>query len=75
MGTRWSASLDTNASIDLSTLRRDLAATVQQVDAQMSPWKPDSDLMHLNRAPVDTWVDLPAAFTEVLVCALDIHRL
>jgi thiamine biosynthesis lipoprotein ApbE len=26
---------------------------VDQVDMQMSPWKPDSDLMRLNHAEVD----------------------
>ena len=75
MGTRWSALVDADASVDLPALRQDLAAAVQQVDAQMSPWKPDSDLMRLNRAPVHTWVELPAELMEVLACALDIHRL
>ena len=73
MGTRWSASVD--ATMDLTALRQDLAAAVQQVDEQMSPWKPDSDLMRLNRTPVDAWVNLPAEILEVLACALDIHRL
>ena len=75
MGTRWSASVDADASLDLAALRRDLAAAVQQVDEQMSPWKPDSDLMRLNRAPVDAWVELPAEILEVLACALDINLL
>ena len=75
MGTRWSASVDADATMDLVALRQDLAAAVEQVDDQMSPWKPDSDLMRLNRAPVGTWLDLPAEMMEVLVCALDIHRL
>ena len=75
MGTRWSASLDADAALDLTALRQDLAAAVEQVDEQMSPWKPNSDLMCLNRAPVDTWVDLPPEIMEVLVCALDICRL
>ncbi len=75
MGTRWSASLDADASADIPSLRQELAAAVQQVDAQMSPWKPDSDLLRLNRTPVDTWVDLPAELMAVLACALDIHRL
>lgn len=75
MGTRWSASVDADACLDLAALREDLATAVQLVDRQMSPWKPDSDLMRLNRAPVDTWVDLPAELLEVLSCALDIHRL
>ena len=75
MGTRWSATIDVNATTDLAILRQDLAAAVAQVDDQMSPWKHDSDLMRLNRAPVDTWVNLPAEILEVLGCALDIHRL
>ena len=40
----------------------------------MSPWKPESDLVRLNRAPVDAWVDLPPEILEVLTCAMDIHR-
>ncbi len=82
MGTRWSAAVDwqppfskSDRRLDLAALHQDLAAAVQQVDEQMSPWKPDSDLMRLNRAPVDTWVDLSAEIMEVLACALDIHRL
>jgi thiamine biosynthesis lipoprotein len=75
MGTRWSVSLDADATLDLTALRQGLAAAVAQVDDQMSPWKPNSDLMRLNRAPVDIWVDLPAEILTVLDCALDICRL
>lgn len=75
MGTRWSATVDVDHTMDLAALRRDLAAAVERVDAQMSPWKPDSDLMRLNRAPMDEWVDLPADILEVLDCALEVQRL
>ena len=75
MGTRWSVSVDADSAVDLAALRQDLAAAVEQVDAQMSPWKPDSDLMRLNRAPLDSWVALPAQLLEVLDCALDVQRL
>lgn len=75
MGTRWSATIDADNTMDLAALRQQLAAAVEQVDEQMSPWKPDSDLMRLNRAPVDAWVDLPAEILEVLGCALDVRRL
>jgi thiamine biosynthesis lipoprotein len=75
MGTRWSASVDASNAVDLAALRQDLAAAVEQVDEQMSPWKPNSDLMRLNRAPVGDWVDLPAEMLEVLDCALDVRRL
>lgn len=75
MGTRWSVSVDADYTVDLAALRQDLARVVEQVDAQMSPWKPDSDLMRLNRAPAGDWVDLPAEMLEVLACALDVSRL
>ncbi|MEP7384364.1 MAG: FAD:protein FMN transferase [Gemmatimonadota bacterium] len=75
MGTRWSATVDVDATMDVTILSQDLALAVEQVDDQMSPWKPESDLIRLNRAPVDVWVDLPDEMLEVLVCALDICRL
>ncbi|MCX2864549.1 FAD:protein FMN transferase [Paucibacter sp. PLA-PC-4] len=75
MGTHWSASVDADPSTDMAALRQALAAAVEQVDEQMSPWKPDSDLMRLNRAPADAWVVLPAELLEVLACALDVQRL
>jgi thiamine biosynthesis lipoprotein len=75
MGTRWSATLDADDSLDMNALQHDLATAVDHVDQQMSPWKPDSDLMRVNRAPVDVWVKVPAEMLEVLACALDVQRL
>jgi thiamine biosynthesis lipoprotein len=75
MGTRWSASFYAESTIDFGALHLDLSAAVHEVDEQMSPWKPNSDLMRLNRAPVDDWVDLSSEILEVLDCALDIRRL
>lgn len=75
MGTRWSATVDADNTLDLEALRQDLATAAEQVDEQMSPWKMGSDLMRLNRAPVDTWVHLSADILEVLDCALDIQHL
>jgi FAD:protein FMN transferase len=74
MGTRWSATLDADDSLDIHALQHDLAAAVDQVDQQMSPWKPNSDLMRVNRAPVNAWVEVPAEMLEVLACALDVHQ-
>ena len=74
MGTRWSATLEADDSLDIHALQHDLAAAVDQVDQQMSPWKPNSDLMRVNRAPVNAWVEVPAEMLEVLACALDVHR-
>ena len=75
MGTRWSASIDADRSVDVPALRQDLAAAAEQVDGQMSPWKPDSDLVRLNRAPVGDWVDLSPEILEVLDCAFEVRRL
>lgn len=75
MGTRWSVTCDVARGDDAGVLQAALQAAVEQVDAQMSPWKPDSALMRLNRAGVDAWVDLPAETMQVLSRALEISRL
>ncbi len=75
MGTRWSVTCDAEPGVDAPALQQDLAAAVLQVDVQMSPWLPDSDLNHLNRALPGTWLTLPPEILEVLACALDIGRL
>ncbi|HMO46249.1 MAG TPA: FAD:protein FMN transferase [Rubrivivax sp.] len=75
MGTRWSLRCDAEVSLDAPALQRDLAAAVEQVDRQMSPFKPDSDLSRLNRAAPDRWVDLPEQILQVLAHALEVSRL
>ena len=74
MGTRWSVCCDAEEHVDPAALHRALAAAVEQVDAQMSPWKPASDLNRLNAAPPDAWVALPAATMQVLERALQVCR-
>ncbi len=67
MGTRWSALLHADLSFDPDPLRAALQAAVDEVDAQMSTWKPDSDLMRLNVAPVGVWQAVPARLLDVLI--------
>jgi len=74
MGTRWSVSCDIAPALDCNALQAALQACVDQVDMQMSPWKPDSDLMRLNHAEVGCWVALSAEIIEVLKRALEINR-
>ena len=74
MGTRWSALVDAPASTAHDALRDALAGVVDQVDRQMSTWKPDSDLMRMNAAPPGVWVDLPPALMQVLAKGLEIGR-
>ena len=75
MGTRWSVTCDMPAGTDTAALHAALAAAVDTVDTQMSPWKPDSDLMRLNRATPGEWVSLPPEIMAVLARALEIARL
>ena len=75
MATRWSLICDAGPEVDEPALRRNLAVVVDEVDRQMSPWKPKSDLTRLNASPADTWVSLPPAILEVLARALEISRL
>lgn len=74
MGTRWSALFFAEPGFDTGAVQAALQAAVDEVDAQMSTWKPDSDLMRLNAAPVGDWVAVPERLTEVLRLGLKIGR-
>ncbi|MBI1216983.1 MAG: FAD:protein FMN transferase [Rhodobacteraceae bacterium] len=70
MGTRWSVTLAGPA--DTVALTTALQQAVDRVDAQMSTWKPGSDLMRLNRAAVRIWQAVPPELMAVLRTALRI---
>jgi len=74
MGTNWQVELGVLAGTDTAALESALAGAVALVDAQMSTWKPDSDLMRLNAAGVGEWVTIPPELMQVLHCGLDIGR-
>lgn len=74
MGTRWSAVIHAVAGLDVERVRLSLQAAVDAVDRQMSTWKPDSDLMRLNRAPEGEAVSIPSMLDEVLRLGVAIGR-
>lgn len=74
MGTRWSALFFAPPGFDPGMVQADLQAAVDAVDAQMSTWKPDSDLMRVNAAPVGAWQDIPADLARVLTLGLAVGR-
>ena len=74
MGTRWSALFHADLAFDPDPVRAALQAAVNEVDAQMSTWQPDSDLMRLNAAPVGVWQGVPARLLDVLVLGRDIGQ-
>ena len=74
MGTRFSAVLYGASDLDLADLTAQLQLAVDQVDQQMSTWKPDSDLMQLNAAVCGEWLSVPEQLLWVLISALRISE-
>ena len=74
MGTRWSALFFASTWFDPGPVQAALQKAVDAVDAHMSTWKPDSDLMRLNRAPVGVSVAIPDDLARVLALGLRIGR-
>ncbi len=75
MGTEWRAEIGVLANTDMAALEKALADAVALVDNQMSSWKPESDLMRLNAAPLGEWVETPPELMQVLARGLEIGRL
>lgn len=75
MGARWSAVFFAAGGVDEAALTRRLQRTLDQVEQQMSTFRPDSDLERLNAAPVGAWIDIPCELMHVLATALEIGRL
>lgn len=75
MGTTWAVRIDDPVQgAEAQRLQAECTAAVRAVDAQMSTWKPDSDLMRLNAAPPDTWVPLPQGLMAVLAGGIAVSR-
>ena len=72
MGTRYSAVFYAAGEIDQTVIQADLQQAVERVEQQMSTWNPASDLMQLNAAPLDQWLNLPDELLWVLTTALRI---
>ncbi|MBD8066574.1 FAD:protein FMN transferase [Devosia sp. PTR5] len=74
MGTRWSAIAYPPEGIDAVALEEALAEDCTRVDGQMSTWKPGSDLMRLNRAPLGQWQSVPPELGYVLALGEGVRR-
>lgn len=72
MGTRWSALFFAAPAFDPAPVQAALQAAVDTVDGQMSTWKPDSNLMRLNAAPVGEWQTIAPELARVLALGLAI---
>jgi len=72
MGTTWRVHLVAAPSLRAEPVRLAIQSALDEVVAQMSTWKPGSDLARFNRAPAGSWHRLPAHFHAVLACAREV---
>lgn len=70
MGTSWQVKAYLNLACPPSYIESGIAQVLALVVQEMSPWENNSDLCKFNRAPVGSTYSLPAAFSEVMACAL-----
>lgn len=75
MGTSWSVRMVVPAGCAVEVLRAGVQAQLDDVDAQMSTYKPTSDLSRFNSAPAQTWVQLPEDCFAVVRHALAMAEL
>lgn len=67
MGTTWTVKfVDSKKSLQTDDLQSGIQQQLDTVDAQMSTWKPDSDLSRFNNAAAGSWQTLPAELFGVL---------
>ncbi len=74
MGTRYSVVFYARPGSALQPLHEQLQQAVNEVDRQMSTWKPGSDICRFNNAAVEVWVDLPAEMLSVIRAAIEIGQ-
>lgn len=70
MGTTWSLVFDNPAMLALDTVEAAVQAALDRVIDQMSTWESGSNISRFNAAHAGSRHALPAAFAEVLGCAL-----
>jgi len=75
MGARWSSVFYAPDGCDEPALARALRDAVEAVEAQMSAWRPESDIERFNRAGVGVWHELPENLLTVLGAAMEIGAL
>lgn len=69
MGGPWQIKHRPTAGCDPATVANAAEAALRLVDAQMSPYRNNSDLTKLNNAPLGQFVDVPTEMMDVLQCA------
>lgn len=72
MGTSWQLRYAARPGFAPGAVHAAIAGCLAEVVAQMSHWQADSHISRFNRAPAGSWMQLPAAFAQVLGTGLGI---
>lgn len=71
MGTTWTVRLGVGPQgLDLPSLRAEIEAVLEQVNAEMSTYRPDAVITAFNQAQAGETIELPEGFARVLDAAL-----
>lgn len=74
MGTTWSVTFTGEPQGGIPELNGAIEAALEQVNDEMSTYRPNSVLSRFNQAPAGTVMELPEDFTQVLKESLKISR-
>jgi thiamine biosynthesis lipoprotein len=75
MGTQWSVTYQiAPATPAAGAVQQLLESTLEQVNASMSTYRPDSEISAFNALPVGAFHAMSPAFAEVLATAQRVHR-
>ena len=74
MGTTWSVKYTGAPDEGVEALKADIEAVLEQVNAQMSTYRPDSNLSRFNNAEPGTLMNLPADTVKVLLAAFSLSE-
>ncbi|PLK48980.1 FAD:protein FMN transferase [Uliginosibacterium sp. TH139] len=75
MGTTWSVRVVVRDCLSPRQLQADIAALLEGLEAQMSHFRASSPLRRFATLPPGCWMDLPAAFAQVMRTALKVAHL
>lgn len=75
MASRWTATIHLPAEVDASALRTRLAARVGEIEAALSRFRPDSEVVRFDAAAIGEPFAIGRDLAEVLTVGLEVGRL
>jgi thiamine biosynthesis lipoprotein ApbE len=74
MASRWTATVHAPDGVDTDALRHRLAERVATIEARLSRFRAESDVVRLDAASLGTWLDVSDDLVRVLAVALEVGR-